>query len=60
MQLWPNLWVQQKVQENEIRVDKIAGKDNWTDVLTKAMDGQVLARHMDDSESWKSSTSTSI
>ena len=39
------LWLQQKVREKEISIEKIPGKENWADALTKPVDGTTLEWH---------------
>ena len=40
------LWIQQKQWEDRISIQKVAGKDNPADVLTKHVPSDVLWRHM--------------
>ena len=41
------LWIQDKVQSKEICVEKVGGKSNLADGLTKFVDGKDLAIHVD-------------
>ena len=40
------LWIQQKVREKVVEVEKIPGADNPADILTKYVDAQLLKRHL--------------
>ena len=42
------LWIQDKVQSKEICVEKVGGKSNLADGLTKFVDGNDLAIQVDD------------
>lgn len=51
-----------QVSNGEIRVDKIGGKTNLADALTKFVDAKALAVHVEGLEytSWKTPRSTTI
>lgn len=40
------LWVQEKVASGEIAIHKVATEDNLADALTKAVDAQVISKHV--------------
>ena len=40
------LWVQEKVANKEIAIHKVATEDNLADALTKAVDAQVIQKHV--------------
>ena len=40
------LWIQQKQWEDRIEIQKVAGRDNPADILTKHVTSEVLWRHM--------------
>ena len=42
-----DLWVQQKSKSGEVHYQKLEGKKNTSDMLTKAVDRETLVRHMD-------------
>ena len=42
----PLLWLQRVVQQRPIKVVKIAGADNVSDIGTKYVDGTLLRRHL--------------
>ena len=42
-----DLWVQQKAKSGEVKYIKLEGRRNPSDILTKAVDGETLARHME-------------
>ena len=41
-----DLWVQQKAKSGEVAYQKLEGKKNTSDMLTKAVDSDTLMRHM--------------
>ena len=41
-----DLWVQQRSKEGEVNYCKLDGKRNTSDIMTKAVEGEVLGRHM--------------
>ena len=41
------LWLQDKVNEGEIRVSKMKGTDNQSDILTKHVTASTLERHLE-------------
>ena len=42
-----DLWVQQKAKGGEVKYIKLEGRRNPSDILTKAVDGETLRRHVD-------------
>ena len=40
------LWVQEKVASREIVIEKVATEDNLADALTKAVDAQIIQKHV--------------
>ena len=40
------LWIQQKVRDGEVDVQKILGSDNPADVLTKYVDAATMQKHL--------------
>ena len=42
-----DLWIQDRVRSGELRVKKVAGCDNPPDILTKHIDREALAEHID-------------
>ena len=40
------LWVQERVAEGHIKVSTVEGKYNVADILTKAVGGALLRRHL--------------
>ena len=40
------LWIQQKVRNGDLEVDKIPGGDNPADLLTKHLDRATMCKHM--------------
>ena len=40
------LWVQEKVANGEIVIEKVATEDNLADALTKAVDAQIIQKHV--------------
>ena len=40
------LWVQEKVASGEIVIEKVATEDNLADALTKAVDAQIIQKHV--------------
>jgi hypothetical protein len=40
------LWVQEKVVNGEIVIEKVATEDNLADALTKAVDAQIIQKHV--------------
>ena len=40
------LWVQEKVANREIVIEKVATEDNLADALTKAVDAQIIQKHV--------------
>ncbi len=42
----PELWVQDRVAEEELKIVKVRGEDNVADVLTKHVDKQKIEQHM--------------
>ena len=40
------LWVQGAVSRGEIKVEKVRGEDNLSDILTKCVPAEVLNRHL--------------
>ena len=40
------LWVQERVASGEIAIHKVATEDNLADALTKAVDAQVIQKHV--------------
>eukprot|EP00971_Amphidinium_carterae_P187120 3713973-Amphidinium_carterae.1 len=43
----PLLWLQTRVTRGEVRVMKVPGKDNISDIATKAVDAQTMHRHLE-------------
>ena len=41
------LWLQEKVNKNEIEVEKVKGQDNLSDALTKYKDGESIKRQLE-------------
>ena len=41
-----DLWVQAKQRSGEIRYDKVPGKENTSDILTKGVDATTLVKHV--------------
>ena len=42
-----DLWVQQKSKLGTVSYEKLPGKDNTSDILTKPVDGETLSKHME-------------
>ena len=42
-----DLWVQQESKGGEVKYIKLEGRRNPSDILTKAVDGETLRRHVD-------------
>ena len=42
-----DLWVQQRSKRGEVSYVKLEGRRNPSDILTKAVDGETLARHVE-------------
>ena len=40
------LWIQEKVKNGELQMKKVIGKDNPSDIMTKAVSQEVLQRHL--------------
>ena len=40
-------WIQGKIEEGELKMDKVPGEENPADGLTKGVNGQKLAKYMD-------------
>ena len=40
------MWIQQKAKEGSAKDEKLPGKDNTSDIMTKAVESDVLERHM--------------
>ena len=43
----PLLWVQHRLQRGDLKLFKVAGKDNRSDLATKYVDGVTLMRHLE-------------
>ena len=41
-----DLWIQQQAKEGSAKYEKLPGKDNTSDIMTKAVESDVLERHM--------------
>ena len=41
-----DLWVQQKSKDGSVKFAKLPGSDNTSDMLTKAVEGDVIQKHM--------------
>ena len=41
-----DLWVQQRAKQGEVHYEKLDGKKNTSDMLTKAVEQEVIQRHM--------------
>ena len=41
-----DLWIQEKVEEKELRIEKVAGEDNPADLMTKNVGQELIKRHM--------------
>ena len=41
-----DLWVQQKSKLGTVSYEKLPGKDNASDILTKPVDGETLSKHL--------------
>ena len=41
-----DLWVQQRSQRGEVHYEKLNGKANTSDMLTKAVERDVITKHM--------------
>ena len=41
-----DLWVQQRAKAGEVNYCKLDGKKNTSDIMTKAVDGDLIKRHM--------------
>ena len=41
-----DLWVQQRAKAGEVHYKKLAGKLNTSDIMTKAVEREVIQRHM--------------
>ena len=41
------LWVQQEVHKNNIKIVKVKGDNNLADILTKYISNQLLQKHID-------------
>ena len=41
-----DLWIQQKAKEGSIHFQKLPGKENTSDIMTKAVEAETLNRHM--------------
>ena len=42
-----DLWIQQKAKEGTVRYLKLPGKENTSDIMTKAVEAETLNRHME-------------
>ena len=42
-----DLWIQQRSKDGSVTYEKLEGVNNTSDILTKAVDGEVLTRHME-------------
>ena len=40
------LWIQIKVREGDVVVEKVAGQDNLADALTKYLEAPVMSKHL--------------
>ena len=41
-----DLWIQQKAKDGSAKYEKLPGAQNTSDIMTKAVEAEVLARHM--------------
>ena len=41
-----DLWVQQRAKAGEVNYCKLDGKKNTSDIMTKAVDGELIKKHM--------------
>ena len=49
------LWLQEKVADKEMKIEKVGANDNLADLLTKALNEQVSRRHLSTMGIWTSS-----
>ena len=42
-----DLWIQQRSKDGSVAYEKLEGVKNTSDILTKAVEGEVLSRHME-------------
>ena len=42
-----DLWIQQRSKDGSVIYEKLDGVNNTSDILTKAVEGEVLTRHME-------------